>query len=283
MYLDDMKKDERRNLRVLVKCYADVTSAIRVQDARIRTLENRSNVPESDIFPQDKSMWEQGSIASADGSNIDSKTRLRSYFVPIKASQKYKCKADTSHELLIRMYTANKTYRGNIITSFASADFEFTTDATDKYIRFVIRNSSDATITSDELDNVCWSCEPVIEDVEQAVDTTEPTATIKALGVKAIAYTQGMNGKGEWDGTLEFKDVFGDIPLISDMSVITFGDNLSVNTQIPATSSIAETFGSINIKQIYFDVGVEPYTWDKLKSLTWNETKTHTWKILKEG
>ena len=93
---------------------------------------------------------------------------------------------------------------------------------------------------------MCWICEPVIEDVEQAVDTTEPTATIKALGVKAIAYTQGINGKGEWDGTLEFKDVFGaDIPLISNMSVITFGDNLSVNTQIPAPASIAEMFGEI--------------------------------------
>ena len=129
MYLDDMKKDERRNLIVLVKCYADVTSATRVQDARIRTLEN----------------------ALISGS------------------------------------------------------------------------------TSTE-----------------SVDTTEPIVTIKALQVKAIAYTQGINGKGEWDGTLEFKDKFGaDIPLISDMSVITFGDNLSVNTQIPASSNIAEMFGEI--------------------------------------
>ena len=245
MYLDDMKKNDRRSMRVLVKCYADVTSAIRVQDAKIRTLENRSNVPDSDIFPQDKSMWEQGSIDSSSGAYIDSTTRIRSCFVPIKAGQKYKCTADSSHQLLTRHYTATKTYRGTT-TSFASADFEFTTDATDKYIRFVIRNSDDSTITTDELDNVCWSCEPVIEVAEQAVDTTEPTATIKALGVKAIAYTQGINGKGEWDGTLEFNDVFGeDIPLISDMSVITFGDNLSVNTQIPATSSIAEMFGEI--------------------------------------
>ena len=129
MYLDDMKKDERRNLRVLVKCYADVTSATRVQDARIRTLENA----------------------------------------------------------LI----------------------------------------SGSTLT-------------------ESVDTTEPIVTIKALQVKAIAYTQGINGKGEWDGTLEFKDKFGaDIPLISDMSVITFGDNLSVNAQIPAPASITELFGEI--------------------------------------
>lgn len=252
MYLDDMKQGDRRSLRVLTRCYADVTSAIRVQDARIRMLENGwqiiSNVPAGDIFPQDKSMWEQGGLTSADGSNIDSTTRIRSCFVPIKAGQKYKCTADSSHQILTRHYTANKTYRGTETTTFASADFEFTTDATDKYIRFVIRNSDDADITTDELDNVCWSCEPVIEDVEQAVDTTEPTATIKASSVKAIAYTQGINGKGEWDGTLEFNDVFGtDIPLVSSMSVITFGDNLSVNTQIPATSSIAEMFGEITL------------------------------------
>ena len=37
------------------------------------------------------------------------------------------------------------------------------------------------------------------------VDTTEPVMTIAQLEVKAIVYTQGINGgKGEWDGTLEF-------------------------------------------------------------------------------
>lgn len=129
MYLDDMKKDERRNLRVLVKCYADVTSATRVQDARIRTLENA-------LIP--------GSTST------------------------------------------------------------------------------------------------------ESVDTTEPIVTIKALQVKAIAYTQGINGKGEWDGTLEFKDKFGaDIPLISDMSVATFGANVNASTQIPVPANIAEIFGDI--------------------------------------
>ena len=251
MYIDDMKQGDRRSMRVLVRCYADVTSAIRVQDAKIKTLENGwqiiSNVSAGDIFPQDKSMWEQGSIASADGSNIDSTTRIRSCFVPIKAGQKYKCSADTSHEILTRHYTSTKTYRDTTTASFVNSDFEFTTDATDKYIRFVIRNSSDATITSDELDNVYWTCEPVIEVAEQAVDTTEPTATIKALGIKAIAYTQGINGgKGEWDGTLEFKDLFNaDIPLISDMSVITFRDSVGASTQIPVPASISELFGEI--------------------------------------
>ena len=78
MYLDDMKKNDRHSLIVLTRCYADVTSAIRVQDAKIRTLEKRSNVPENDIFPQDKSMWEQGSINSTSGAYIDSTTRRRS-------------------------------------------------------------------------------------------------------------------------------------------------------------------------------------------------------------
>ena len=244
MYLDDMKMDERRSLRVLAKCYADTTSDIRVQDARIRTLEKRSSIPACDIFPQSKGMWEQGSIASADGSNTNSTTRIRSCFVPIKAGQKYKCKADTSHEILTRHYTSTKTYRDTTTASFTNADFEFTTDATDKYIRFIVRNSSDATITSDDIDNICWTCEAVVED--EAVDTTEPIAIVKELAIKAIVYSQGINGKGEWDGTLEFKELFNaDIPLISDMSVITFRDSAVASTQIPVPASIAEMFGEI--------------------------------------
>lgn len=147
MYLDDMKKDERRSLRVLVKCYADTTSDIRVQDARIRTLEN----------------------ALISGS------------------------------------------------------------------------------TSTE-----------------SVDTTEPIVTIKALQIKAIAYTQGINsGKGDWDGTLEFKDEFNAIPL-SNISVATFGANVNVSTQIPTPAIISELFGEIalnsNISVIGFTDSVSVST-----------------------
>ena len=250
MYLDDMKKNERHSLRVLVKCYADTTSDIRVQDARIRTLEKRSSVPAIDIFPQSKGMWEQGSIASADGSNIDSTTRIRSCFVPIKAGQKYKCNADTSHEILTRHYTATKTYRGTATANFTNADFEFTTDATDRYIRFIVRNSSDATITSDDIKSICWDCEPVIED--ETVDTTEPTCTINALGVKAIAYTQGINsGKGNWDGELEFSDIFSNsVYKEPGISVVAFGENVNMDMQTPAPSSIADLFNVIQIPSI---------------------------------
>lgn len=134
MYLDDMKKDARRSMRVQAKCYADITSTTRTQDAKLKAIENG---------------W--------------------SLIV-----------AGTPTEL---------------------------------------------------------------EDI--VVDTTEPTAIVKALAVKAIAYTQGINNKGEWDGTLEFKDELVNIPLISNMSVSTFEDNVSVNMQIPIPSSIAEMFGEV--------------------------------------
>jgi hypothetical protein len=103
MYLDNVKKDARRSLKVFAKCYADVTSATRVQDAKLKAIENG---------------W--GLIV-----------------------------AGTPAEL---------------------------------------------------------------EDI--VVDATEPTAIVKALAVKAIAYTQGINGEAVWDGTLEFKDEFDliDIP-----------------------------------------------------------------------
>ena len=283
MYLDDMKQGDRRSLRVLVRCFADITSAVRVQDARIRTLENKPNVPAIDIFPQGKSLWEQGGIASADGSNIDSTTRIRSCFVPIKAGQKYKCTADSSHQILTRHYTANKTYRGTATANFTNADFEFTTDATDKYIRFVIRNSDDTDITVDALDNVCWSCEPVIEFAEETADTTEPIGIIKALGVKAIAYTQGLNsGMGEWDGTLEFIDTMYNVPITS-VSVYKFSDSIDVSTQIPTQSSFTEVVNNIKIKPIRIYTGDNGYSWGDLKSDNWLNLKTKTWNMLKEG
>mgnify|MGYP006974327507 CR=1 FL=1 len=146
MYLDDIKKDSRRILKVLAKCYADVTSATRVQEARLKAIENG---------------W-------------------------------------------------------SLIVAGAPAE---------------------------------------LEDI--VVDTTEPTAIIKALAVKAIAYTQGINGKGEWDGTLEFKDEFGTIPLLSTMSVGAFSENVIVSTQIPAPASIVEMFGLIPLTSTMNVLGFE--------------------------
>lgn len=144
MYLDDMKKDTRRSMRVLAKCYADVTSATRVQDARLKAIENG---------------W-------------------------------------------------------SLIVAGTPAELE-----------------------------------PVDADI------TEPTTVIKALAVKAIAYTQGINNKDEWDGMLEFKDEIIDIPVISDMSVVAFEDNVSVNMQIPTPSSITEMFGEVALNSIMSVIG----------------------------
>ena len=95
MYLDNLKKDERRSLCLMARCYADTNSAVRKQEARIKKLENG---------------WS-----------------------------------------LIQGGSGNLT----------------------------------------------------VEDV--LPDTTEPKVTIKALDVKAIAYTQGINtAVASWDGTFEF-------------------------------------------------------------------------------
>ena len=76
--------------------------------------------------------------------------------------------------------------------------------------------------------------------------TIEPTMGIEMYNIKSIVFAQGLSGKSEWDGTIAFNEEFGaDIPLISNMSVIRFGDNLSVNAQIPAPASITEMFGEI--------------------------------------
>ena len=123
----------------------------------------------------------------------------------------------------------------------------------------------------------------MIELAEETADTTEPTVDIQPQAIKAIAYTQGINGgKGEWDGTLEFKDEFKNISL-SDMSVVAFKDNVATSTLIPTKSSFNEIFRPINIYgqiNLYSDA----YSWYRLKNeFSWSDTNKKTWKIFKEG
>ena len=244
VYLDDLGENQRRNLILNVKCYADVNSTVRVQDAQIKAL--RRGV--GDIFPIQKTLWESGSINSSTGQNIESTTRIRSDFIRVESGQNYKCIADNSHSITLRVYNANKEYRSSIITSFTEADFNFKTDTTDKYIRFVLKNKDDSAITADEVDNVFWNCEAV-ETLE--IDTTEPTLTIKEQGIKAIVYTQGLDGgKGNWDGTLEFTESFGSISIFETMGIETFNINLNTSTQIPIPINITEMFGDIAINDV---------------------------------
>ena len=251
VYLDDLGENQRRNLVLNVKCYADVNSAVRVQGAQIKAL--RRGV--GDIFPIQKTLWESGSINSSTGQNIESTTRIRSDFIRVESGQNYKCIADNSHSITLRVYNANKEYRSSIITSFTEADFNFKTDTTDKYIRFVLKNKDDSAITADEVDNVFWNCEAV-ETLE--IDTTEPTLTIKEQGIKAIVYTQCIDdGKRNWDGTLEFTESFGSISIFETMGIETFNINLNASTQIPIPTNLAEMFGDIAINDV---VSVENFT-----------------------
>ena len=134
MYLDDIKKDERRSLRVLVKCYADTTSDIRLQDARIRTLENALNT---------------GSTST------------------------------------------------------------------------------------------------------ESVDTTEPKVTIKALQIKAIAYTQGINsGEDDWDGTLEFAENIANITVGTTIQL--FNVELTALAQEPDKSDLVEILSSVKTPTVKF-------------------------------
>lgn len=128
MYLDDMQKDAIRNLRVFAKCYADVTSATRVQDAKLKAIENG---------------W--------------------SLIV-----------AGTPTEL-----------------------------------------------------------EPV------DADDTEPTAIVRALAVKAIVYTQGINGKVEWDGTIAFAEEINTIP-VGELDIVDFDEQVRLDKFTVKSSSILE-------------------------------------------
>ena len=135
MYLDDMQKDAIRNLRVFAKCYADVTSATRVQDAKLKAIENG---------------W--------------------SLIV-----------AGTPTEL-----------------------------------------------------------EPV------DADDTEPTAIVRALAVKAIVYTQGINGKVEWDGTIAFAEEINTIP-VGELDIVDFDEQVRIDKFTVKSSSLSENLEYISV------------------------------------
>lgn len=66
MYLDNYAKGSRRKLKVLARCYADTTSAARVQDASIRTLNNKiallCRTPVGDIIDEEELEAQQAEV-----------------------------------------------------------------------------------------------------------------------------------------------------------------------------------------------------------------------------
>ena len=86
------------------------------------------------------------------------------------------------------------------------------------------------------------------EDIE--VDRTEPTMTVEKFAVKSIIYTQGINAASNtWDGTLSFKEAFGNIAL-TKVNALAFNDSVSASKIVPTKSGIVEVINSISLTKI---------------------------------
>lgn len=83
-----------------------------------------------------------------------------------------------------------------------------------------------------------------------SVDSTAPTLTIEKFAVKSIIYTQGINaGLSSWDGTLSFKEVFGDVAL-TKVNVLPFNESVSIRKITPTKSGIVEMMSSISLTRV---------------------------------
>lgn len=270
MYLDNYTKGSRRKLKVLARCYADTTSAVRVHDAQIRALQQALNLKQN-IIDYNATKWEIGTIDSSTGEELDSTTRLRSTYVEVKGGKTYKFTSDGKHKLITRLYNADKTYRGYFPSSWATVDFELTTNANDRYIRFILANTDDSTITTDELDNIGWSCEPVLEAEVATVDATEPTVNIASGRIKSIAYTNSGGGVISWDGTLEFTDEFTNIPTLAPQ-IAQFFANVAIGVNDPTARELIEVFTDIDVLEVRID-GMQE--WADLDGNTLYITQAH--------
>jgi hypothetical protein len=83
-----------------------------------------------------------------------------------------------------------------------------------------------------------------------SVDITAPTLTIEKFAVKSIIYTQGINaGLSTWDGTLSFKDAFGDIAL-TKVNVLPFNESVSIRKITPTKSGFVEVINSVSLTRV---------------------------------
>jgi hypothetical protein len=83
-----------------------------------------------------------------------------------------------------------------------------------------------------------------------SVDRTEPTMIVEKFAVKSIIYTQGINaGSSTWDGTLSFKEAFGNITL-TKVNVSAFNESVSASKITPTKSGIVEVINSVSLTRI---------------------------------
>lgn len=90
----------------------------------------------------------------------------------------------------------------------------------------------------------------VVDFEDISVDRTEPTMTVEKFAVKSIIYTQGINaGSSTWDGTLSFKEAFGNIAL-TKVNALAFNESISTSRTAPTKSGIIEVINSISLTRI---------------------------------
>lgn len=117
-----------------------------------------------------------------------------------------------------------------------------------------------------------------------AVNEEVATANIKAGGVNAILYGQGIAAGGKWDGNIIFTEELARIPFNSSLTLNVTG---SVESKMynPKITSIAEALKnrSFNSGLAWVDSEPEPetYDWNVLKQYTWQTVKSHTWEELR--
>ena len=101
-----------------------------------------------------------------------------------------------------------------------------------------------------------------------------PTMKIEKYHVKGAIFGQGLAGQLNWDGTLTFDEMFGNIA-VTQLGVKSFNDELSVNKFVPSITNISEQFGIIPTnsplvlgfaESITFDEVVTNYTFETEKA-----------------
>lgn len=83
----------------------------------------------------------------------------------------------------------------------------------------------------------------------ESVDMTEPTLVIDIQSVRAALWSQGIGGKAEWDGDLEFADGVNVID-VCGMEISEFNDAISTWLDVPKTSVITEMMPLVDMESM---------------------------------
>ena len=99
---------------------------------------------------EDENYIEQGGIASANGNNTTSDTRVRSHgFIRVEASS-YWAISTNAYQVFVLEYDANQAYL-SLSSGWKTAPFVINTSASTAYLRIVFANSDDSAIVPSDI------------------------------------------------------------------------------------------------------------------------------------